>query len=215
MTSPNQNGWIDISVPVFQGMVHWPGDPEFESALAQSLERGDPCNVTQFSTSAHIGTHMDAPAHFLRGGVGIDQAPLDALIGPCRVVEIRDETAIRPAELEAHDIQAGERLLFKTRNSARAWNSNGFVEDFVFITKEGAQFLADRGVRTVGVDYLSVGGYFTDGAETHRILLGADVWIIEGLNLSRVQPGRHELVCLPIKLRDSDGAPARAVVRPQ
>jgi len=85
----------------------------------------------------------------------------------------------------------------------------------VFVSKEGAQFLVDRGVRTVGVDYLSVGGYFTDGAETHRILLGAHVWIIEGLNLSRVQPGRHELVCLPIKLRDSDGAPARAVVRPQ
>ena len=98
-------------------------------------------------------------------------------------------------------------------NSARCWKTNEFVEDFVYISKEGAQYLVDRGVRTIGVDYLSVGGFFRDGVETHRILLGAKVWIIEGLNLSRIKPGKYELLCLPVKVRDSDGAPARALLR--
>jgi arylformamidase len=208
------NSWIDISVPLYPGMVHWPGDPEFEAELASSLDRGDVCNVTKVSTSVHIGTHMDAPRHFLRNGVGIEQVPLDAVIGPCRVVEIRDQEAVKPAELQTHNLQPGERVLFKTRNSSRAWKTAEFIKDFVYISKEAAQFLADRQARTIGVDYLSVGGFFKDGAETHDILLGAGVWIIEGLNLSGVEPGPFELICLPIKLQGCDGAPARAVLRP-
>lgn len=208
------NGWIDISVSVHQGLVHWPGDPEFEAHLVSSLERNDPCNVTRISTSVHIGTHMDSPAHFLDGGAGIDQAPIDATIGQCRVIEISDPVAIRPGELEPYGLEADERILFKTRNSERLWSQPEFVEDFVYVSKEAAQFLVDRQVRTVGIDYLSVGGFFRDGVETHRILLGAGIWIIEGLNLSVVEPGRYELVCLPVKLLGSDGAPARAVLRP-
>lgn len=210
----SEHPWIDISVPVYEGMVHWPGDPEFRSHRVQSLDRNDVCNVTEFSTSAHIGTHMDAPAHFLKGGVGIDQAPLDALIGECRVIEIQDLEAIGVAELERQQIVAGERVLFKTRNSARRWHDREFIKDFVHISLEGAKFLADRRVRTIGVDYLSVGGFAKEGPETHRALLSAAIWIIEGVDLSQVSPGRYELVCLPLKLRDSDGAPARALVRP-
>ncbi len=209
-----EHGWIDISVPVYQGMVHWPGDPEFQSCRVQSLDRGDVCNVTQFSTSAHIGTHMDAPAHFLQDGVGIDQAPLEALIGECRVLQIQDPDAVRVAELKEQRITPGERILFKTRNSARRWENREFHGDFVYIAEEAARFLADRHVRTVGIDYLSVGGFTKDGPETHRALLSAGIWIIEGLDLSQVSPGRYEFVCLPLKLRDSDGAPARALVRP-
>jgi arylformamidase len=210
----NQKAWIDISVPLYPGMVHWPGDPEFHSERAKSLDQNDDCNLTCFSTSAHIGTHMDAPNHFLAGGAGIDQMPLDAGVGRCRVIQIEDKKAIRPAELADQRLGPGERILFKTRNSARAWKSDAFVEDFVYISKEAAQFLVERRVRTVGVDYLSVGGFFTDGIETHQILLGAQVWIIEGLNLAEVSPGNYELVCLPIKLLGSDGAPARAILCP-
>jgi arylformamidase len=210
----SEHRWIDISVPVYQGMVHWPGDPEFRSQRVQSLDRNDVCNVTEFSTSAHIGTHMDAPAHFLKGGIGIDQAPLDALIGECRVIEIQDPEAVGVAELERHEIAAGERFLFKTRNSDQRWHDREFAKDFVYISLEGAEFLAGRGVRIVGVDYLSVGGFAMDGPETHRALLSAGIWIIEGLDLSQVRPGRYELICLPLKLRGSDGAPARALVRP-
>lgn len=209
-----EQAWIDISVPVYQGMVHWPGDPEFQVDRVQSLDRGEACNLTHFSTSAHIGTHMDAPAHFLKDGVGIDQAPLDALIGECRVLQIHDPEAVRVAELKEQRIQAGERILFKTRNSAQRWDDREFNEEFVYISEEAATFLADQQVRTVGIDYLSVGGFTKDGPETHRALLSAGIWIIEGLDLTRISPGRYELVCLPIKLRDSDGAPARALVRP-
>jgi arylformamidase len=213
MATTNNHAWIDISVPLYPDMVHWPGDPEFHSELAKSLGTGDVCSLTQLSTSAHIGTHMDAPRHFLKNGVGIDQMPLDTVLGPCRVLEIKDPEAIKPAELRDHNLQPGERILFKTINSARAWKTDEFVKDFVYVSKEAAQFLVDRQVQTVGVDYLSVGGFFKDGVETHQILLGAKVWIIEGLNLSGVDPGPYELICLPIKLRGSDGAPARAVLR--
>src|ERR1051326_2811878 len=170
--------WIDISVPLYSGMVHWPGDPEFKASHARSLASGDVCNVTQISTSVHIGTHMDAPKHFLKDGIGMEQMPLDAVIGPCRVILIGDAAAITAAELERHHLQPGERILFKTRNSERGWTTDAFVEDFVYISKQSAQFLVDHRVRTVGVDYLSVGGFKKDGVETHQILLGAQVWII-------------------------------------
>jgi arylformamidase len=214
MPTKTKNNWIDISVPLYNGMVHWPGDPELRTSLAKSLKRGDVCNLTQLSTSVHIGTHMDAPRHFIKEGVGIDKVPLEAIVGPCRVIPIRDKESIKPAELVPQRLRPGERVLFKTRNSSRAWKTEEFVEDFVYISKEAAEWLVDLGVQTVGVDYLSIGGFFKDGVETHQLLLGAKVWVIEGLNLSRVDPGRYELICLPLKLRGSDGAPARAILRP-
>lgn len=208
-----ENGWIDISVPLYPGMVHWPGDPPFRADRARSLDRGDVCNLTEVSTSAHIGTHMDAPRHFIGDGLTMEQMPLDAVLGSCRVVPIEHPHCITPAELEDKHLQPGERVLFKTRNSVRGWNTDAFLEDFVYIGKEAARFLVDRGVRTIGVDYLSVGGYHQDGVETHQILLGAQIWIIEGLNLGAVEPGPYELICLPVKIRGSDGAPARAIIR--
>jgi arylformamidase len=214
MAKTTKNAWIDVSVPLYSGMVHWPGDPEFNSELAKSIDRKDVCNVTKVSTSVHIGTHMDAPCHFIPGGVGMDQVPLEAVIGVCRVIEIKDREAIRPAELQGQKLRAGERILFRTRNSARGWKTDQFLKDFVYIAKEAAQFLVDHHVQTVGVDYLSVGGFVRDGVETHQILLGAQVWIVEGLNLSGIRPGKYELICLPLKLRGSDGAPARAILRP-
>jgi arylformamidase len=214
MPTPPKTRWIDVSVPLYTGMVHWPGDPEFHSTLAKSIARGDVCNVSQVNTSVHIGTHMDAPRHFIEKGVGIEKVPLEAVVGPCRVIPIRDRKAIRPAELEQHTFEPGERILFKTRNSASAWKSDAFRKDFVYVSKEAAQWLVDRRLRTLGVDYLSVGGFFEDGVPTHQILLGAGVWVIEGLNLSKIKPGRYEMICLPVKIQGSDGAPARAILRP-
>ena len=140
--------------------------------------------------------------------------PLDACMGRARVIGIRDSDLIRIAELEQHEIRAGERVLFRTANSDRAWMTDTFQKKFVHIPADTAQWLAERRVMTVGVDYLSVGGYESDGAETHRNLLGAGVWIIEGLMLGDVSPGEYELICLPLKIIGSDGAPARAVLRP-
>lgn len=205
--------WMDISVPLFTGMPHWPGDPAFVADREKSIDRGDVCNVTKFSTCAHIGTHMDAPLHFIKGGIAMEKMPLDAVIGPCRVIEIKDKVAITPEELKPHRLKRGERVLFKTRNSRRSWKMDKFDEDFIYISKEAAQHIVDRGVMTVGVDYLSVGGFRKDGVETHHILLGVQVWIIEGLNLSKIPVGNYDLICLPLKIAGADGAPARAVLR--
>lgn len=206
--------WIDISVPLKTGLAHWPGDPPTRIERVKDFERGDPCRVSKLELCAHAATHMDAPAHFLPGGVGIDQMPLETAIGPARVIAIEDPRAIEPEALAPHRIRRGERILFKTANSARCWEADGFVEDFVFISEAAADFLAERKVGLVGVDYLSVGGFHADGVATHRALLGAGIWIIEGLDLSRVEPGPVQLVCLPLRLAGTEGAPARAIVRP-
>ena len=139
--------------------------------------------------------------------------PLTATIGRAREIEIRDPESIKPEELRPHRIQRGERVLFKTRNSARCWQTDDFVEDFVYISQEAARYLAAQQVQTIGVDYLSVGGFFKDGVETHHALLEAGIWIIEGLNLANVAPAIYELVCLPLKIEGSDGAPSRAILR--
>jgi arylformamidase len=206
--------WIDISIPLKSGMVRWPGDPEVRIERVLAIDRGDPCNVSSILMGSHTGTHMDPPFHYVRAGTTLDAMPLDATIGPARVIQIQDHESVKPDELERHDIRAGERVLFKTRNSSDAWQTDDFIEDFVYISLAGARYLADRGVRAVGVDYLSVGGYRADGEAIHHALLEAGIWIVEGLNLADVAPGAYELVCLPIKIQHADGAPARALLRP-
>jgi len=209
MASP----WIDVSVRLKTGMVNWPGDPAVRISHALEIERGDPCTVSLLELGAHTGTHMDAPAHFVRGGSGIDRMPLDAAIGSARVIPIRDRQSIKTAELARHSIRRGDRVLFKTHNSGQCWDTDSFVEDFVYLSASAAQYLVERQVRLVGIDYLSVGGFREDGVETHQALLQAGIWIIEGLNLKRVRPGRVQLICLPLKITGGDGAPCRAMVR--
>ena len=209
----NSNGWIDISVPLHTGMVHWPDNPPVRIERMMDLALGHAANVSKLELGVHTGTHMDAPRHFLADGAGMDEMPFDAAIGLARVIRIEHAQAILPEELEAYKLQAGERVLFRTQNSERCWNTDEFVEDFVYISAAAAQYLADRHVRTIGVDYLSVGGYVYDGVETHRILLSAGIWLIEGLNLSAVEPGTYELICLPLRIAGADGALARAILR--
>ena len=209
------SSWIDVTVPLKNGMVTWPGDPPARIAHALDLEKGDPCTVSLIDMGAHTGTHMDAPAHFVRGGSGIDTLPLGTAIGSARVIAIQDPESIKPEELRRHRLRRGERILFKTGNSERCWNRDTFVEDFVYISAAAAQYLVEREILLVGIDYLSVGGFTADGRETHQTLLGAGIWIIEGLNLTGVDPGTYELVCLPLRIVGADGAPARAVLRPR
>jgi arylformamidase len=210
------SSWIDVSVTLADGMAHWPDNPPVVVERTQDMACGAAANVSRLSCGVHTGTHMDAPIHFIAGATAIDQMPLDATVGPARVIEIVDPEAVRVAELQAHDIRAGERILLRTRNSPTAWKSAAFVEDFVYLTTEAAEWLAARGVRTVGVDYLSVGGYRAgNGVAVHHALLAAGVWIIEGLDLSGVPPGPCDLICLPLKILGGDGAPARAIVRPR
>ncbi|MDP3090591.1 MAG: cyclase family protein [Nitrospira sp.] len=212
---PNgSGGWIDITVPLRDGMVRWPDNPPVRVTRVQDLDRGDDCNLTEVSFGVHTGTHMDAPLHFIRTGQGMEAMPIEAAMGPARVIEIEDRELIKPDELRLHRIRQGERVLFKTRNSSRCWQTDTFCKDFVSISEEAAFWLAERRVRTVGIDYLSVAGYGSDTVAIHRALLEAGIWIIEGLNLSCVRAGSYELLCLPIKIARSDGAPARALVKP-
>ncbi len=206
--------WIDISVPIRDAMAHWPSDPPVSIKRAKDIEQGDTANLSVISMGAHSGTHVDAPIHFIEEGKGVDNIPLDIVVGRARVFEIRDPELIKPEELAGHRIRRGERILFKTRNSSHVWQKDEFVEDFVFISDAAADLLVDSGVRLIGIDYLSVGSFKHGGSYVHKTLLGGGIWIIEGLNLSNVTPGRYDLICLPLRIVSGDGAPARAILRP-
>jgi len=205
--------WIDISVPVKSGMAHWPGDIDVSVTRVSSMAEGAEYNLSQLHMSAHTGTHMDAPLHFVDQAISIDKMPLDATVGPARVIEIDAMESIGRADLEPFEIEPGERLLIKTRNTSRCWETDEFFKDFVYISEDGARYVAERRIRSLGVDYLSVAGFFKDTVETHVALLLAGIWIIEGLDLRGVEPGRYDLICLPLKLLGADGAPARAILR--
>src|SRR6185503_3463136 len=149
--------WIDISVTIKTGMAHWPDNPEIQVGKMLDMERGDVCNVSTLSLGSHTGTDMDGPLHFIRDGKSLDQMPLEATIGPCRVIEIKDKESVKLDDVKGQKIKAGERILFKTLNSKKSWKTDHFDEDFVYISKEAAAFLAKARVMTVGIDYLSVG----------------------------------------------------------
>lgn len=208
-TSGLTTGWIDVSVPIYDGMVHWPDNPPVEIETVMDIKRGDVCTVSSFKMSAHTGTHIDGPSHFLANGSGTDAIPLQNLLGHARVIEIEDPKAVTLAEVRQNNVGRSDRLLFKTLNSERCWNGPEFVSDFVSIAEDAATYLAELKTLAIGVDYLSVGS-----PAAHRTLLGAGVALIEGLNLSEVSAGEYELLCLPLKIRGGDGAPARVLLKP-
>jgi arylformamidase len=204
----------DISMPIHPGMVVYAGDPAVHLSRVKSLSHGDSANVSRLDFGVHTGTHVDAPVHFLADAPGADRLALEAMIGPVSVVDATAATTHFDAlGLEALAIPAGaERVLFKTTNSA-LWDSPRFEPRFLGITDDGARWLVDRGLRLVGMDYLSVAPY-GDAPPTHRALLEAGIVILEGIDLRAVAPGEYRLVCLPLRLVGADGAPARAVLMP-
>jgi arylformamidase len=203
----------DITVPVENGMPVWPGDPAVRLDRVASMAQGAHANVSSLSCGVHVGTHVDAPVHFLDGAPSVEAMPLDALIGRAFVADLRRATKIDAEALDQARIPPRvQRILFRTRNS-EFWRrgEKTFQTGFVAVDASGAEWLVRRKVRLVGVDYLSVAPY-KDSRPTHQILLGAGVVILEGVDLSRVPPGAYQLYCLPMKLVGSDGAPARAVL---
>jgi arylformamidase len=207
--------YIDISVPVSPSLPCWPGSPAIQFERSLDLEKGDIATDTTLRFSVHTGTHIDAPLHFLSDGKSVDQIPLEVLIGPVYVTEVPAQVeAITVNVLESLALPADvQRLLLKTRNSL-LWRSGiqEFDPNFVALTAEAAQWVVDRGMAVVGIDYLSI-QRFADGPATHQILLGAGVVVIEGLDLSQVEPGNYELFCLPLKLKGVEGAPARVILK--
>jgi arylformamidase len=204
----------DISVPLVNDGLVYPGNPPIAITPQQEVSKGASANVSLLSFGSHTGTHVDAPKHFIDSGTGVDAMPLDVLMGPARLIAFGDDVmAVGEKELRAHDLSGVTRLLIRTRNSA--WLASGSTEfhpDFTHVAPDGAEYLVRLGVRLVGVDYLSVEQFHSPTHRTHRTLLENRVVIVEGLVLSEPAPGDYDLRCLPLLLAGLDGAPARAVL---
>lgn len=203
----------DLTVPISPDLPVYPGDPAVTIEKTMCLEHGDVCSVSRLGLGTHTGTHVDPPSHFVRGGAALDELPLDVLIGQARVVDVGDARVIDAGVLAGFDLRGVERVLFKTRNSRLWQEARGFVRDFVYIEADAAERLVGMGVRLVGIDYLSVEKFDFDAPQTHYALLRNNVVVVEGLDLSGVAAGDYELICLPLKIKDGDGAPARVVLR--
>jgi arylformamidase len=205
---------LDISVPLSAELPVWPGDPQIILERYRCISEGNASNDSKIACSVHSGTHVDAPAHFIENGATVDQLPLDILIGSAVVVELLNVDTITPEILESVTVPVEmKRMLFKTKNSA-LWTDprHQFNPDFVALSADAAEWLVHKGVRLVGVDYLSVQLYKDTEPLTHQILLEAGVVIVEGLNLHKARQASYQLVCLPLNLAGSEGAPARAIL---
>lgn len=190
----------------------YPGDTPFSRREQTSLADGDDLTLSEFSMSAHAGTHVDAPSHFLPQGSTVSDLAVDAFSGPALLLDLRGVShAVGPHHLHAQPIVSGDILLLKTRNSQR-WKRGHFFEDYVYLADEGAQHLEKMDVKAVGIDSLSLEGFHVEGFPVHHRLLRRGIGIIEGLDLSTAKPGRYWFDCLPLRVVGGDGAPARAVL---
>ncbi len=202
----------DISLPISPAMVTWPGDPKPEIDYVKTIAGGGTSNVSRIRMGSHNGTHVDAPLHFVESALTVDRIPLATLIGPARVIDMRHRSVITAADLAAAPLDGVDRLLLLTDASA-LWADPDFHEEFPHLDDAAAELLVERGVKLIGVDYLSVEAYKGRTRRTHHILLEAGVIIVEGLDLRDVAPGDYELICLPLRLSGMEAAPARAVLR--
>jgi arylformamidase len=191
----------DVTVPLAPGMLAYPGDPPFEIEPVHKLG-ADPYNLSRLVLTTHSGTHVDAPAHFLREGTTVDHLPLEILLGKARVVELLARERIERADLEALDLRDDLRVL-----------KPGYQEDHVYVTVDAAHYLAQAGLKLVGFDYLSIDRFGSADFPAHHALLEAGVVVLEGLDLSEVEPGEYDMACLPLRVDGGDAAPARVVLR--
>ncbi len=203
----------DITVPISPQMPTYPGDPKVSIEPLLQIANGDNANVSLLCMGDHTGTHVDPPVHFIPGAETVDRLDLNTLFGTVRVADMTGVVgAITPQDLENLKLPPSViRLLFKTRNSF-AWGREEFDRDYIGVSWDAAQWLVDHQIRLVGIDYLSVEVYQALQPNTHRTLLGAGVIIVEGLNLKDVPPGDYTLACLPLKIKNGDGGPARAIL---
>ena len=201
----------DISVMLGAESIDYPGGPVYSRELVMKIEDGDPADVSRLEMSAHSGTHIDTPAHFIPDGKNLDEYPAEKWILPAHVVHIKDKEAIRPAELEKVDIKPGDALLFKTDNSMSGRGISGvFSERFIHVSPEAADFCVERKVSLAGIDYNTIEKVGSD--VVHHKLLGHEILILEGINLKEVPPGKYTLFCLPLRIKGAEGAPARAIL---
>ncbi len=199
----------DVTLPIAPGMPVYPGDP---AVAIRPWHSGTPVAVSHLSLGAHTGTHVDAPRHLREGAPGVDRLPLEALIGPARVLDLPEAERIAATDLRGLDLPGPGRLLFRTRNSAD-WRRGRFPVEPVGLTPEAAQLLVQKAVRLIGLDSPSADAVEAADLPAHRTLLDAGTVILEGLDLFDVSAGEYELLCLPLKIVDGDGGPARVILR--
>jgi arylformamidase len=202
---------IDISVPNGPGQHVYTGDPVPKIDAVRRTAHGDVCNLTLLTMGTHTGTHVDAPWHFLGEGPRLGDVALDRMVGEALVADLRGRPCVDAPALASVPLRDGDILLCRTDNSER-WAKPGFQSDFVYLTLDAAEMLVTRGIKAVGMDYLSIEQFGSTDFPVHHRLLGAGVFVIEGLDLRQVDAGRYTLVCLPLNFPDLDGAPARAVL---
>jgi arylformamidase len=206
--------WIDVTLPMRDNTVHWPGHPRYTVTEMMAFARGDNMNVSAVSMCSHFGTHIDAPRHYLPDGSAVDQLPLEVLVGPCRVVDFPGREHIPAGFIENLDLSGITRLIIRTANSLRLGDPQ-FYEDFLALTPPAAQALVDKGIRLLGVDGYSIGPFDpTLGYPVHSIFLsaGQEQVAIEEMNLIGVEPGDYTLIALPLRLTGLEGSPARVVL---
>jgi len=206
---------IDVSLKVGPDLLVWPGNPGVIITPTSRISRGDSSNVSEIRLGSHTGTHVDPPSHFLEDGTTAEDLPLDVMMGETTVADLRGTVGpIGPDELAGLAL-TGEvtRLLLRTDNSA-LWSADlrAFPDEYVCLSEDGARWVVDKGIGLIGIDFLSIEVRGAPGHPTHRTLLEAGVVILEGLDLSRVEPGEYTLVCFPLKIAGGDGAPTRAVL---
>ena len=209
-------GFVDVSVGLTEALPTWTGSRGISRAVLLSQANGDDANATQITMDVHTGTHIDAPRHFIGDGITLEQIELARLIGPAFVAEVAASGSIQPADLEAAAIPEGvDRLLLRTGNSEIAdLYTSPFRTDYAALSPAAAEWVVERGVDVIGIDYLSI-QRFEDPPDAHVTILGAGLVIVEGLDLTHIRAGWHDMICMPILLTGAEAAPARVALRPR
>ena len=203
----------DISIVLGRESVSWPGDPPYQRDMVASLAKGDLSNVSHFSMTTHVGTHLDTPAHFLADGEDLDCYEAGDFILPAVVADAGHAKAIGPEFVAAADPPSGGAILFRTSNSTTGRIASGeFFRDGAHLSEDAAKACLDRGVSLVGIDYFTIDAFGTETFPVHKCLMAAGVLILETVNLRDVQPGSYTLICLPLRLAGAEASPARAVL---
>ncbi|MBN1568216.1 MAG: cyclase family protein [Acidobacteria bacterium] len=221
--------WFDITlplnneIPIPPPMPQQPGQaPPSELSIPLAtvyrffdVDKGDKVTMSRIEMTSHDGTHIDSPLHFIPGGTTIDAMPIETTIGPCRVIQIKDETSVTVKELKPYKIRAGERILFKTKNSPNVWAVRQYTGKSVTVSLEAARYLAEKRIRLVGIDYISIASAepMENVNDVHKTFLSNGIFILEALNLTGIKPGKYDLFCLPLRLEKGDAGPCRAILR--
>lgn len=206
----NNHDIIDITYTVQEDMPVYPGNPEVEI----DVREGDTSTHSRICFGSHTGTHIDAPRHVFKDGIGVDEMELSKMVGECKVIDATDaEESVKIEHLKEHNITAGDKIVVKTTNTDRGFDT--FYDDFVYLDGDAAEWLAGKGIDLFGIDFLSVKKRGGDDHRPHTALLENEIVIVEGLHLKGVSAGEYTLMCLPLKVKGGDGAPVRCALRPK